>query len=58
MKDLAPKDGDLEPIETASRDEIAALQLENKFVAAGDAGLLRLCIVCGRPGWPLVGSRR
>ena len=28
MKDLSPKPGDLEPIETASRDEIAALQLE------------------------------
>lgn len=28
MEDLAPKPGDLEPIETASRDEIAALQLE------------------------------
>ena len=27
MEDLAPKPGDLEPIETASRDEIAALQL-------------------------------
>ncbi|WP_209426190.1 phenylacetate--CoA ligase PaaK [Pararhodobacter sp. SW119] len=28
MEDLAPRPGDLEPIETASRDEIAALQLE------------------------------
>jgi phenylacetate-CoA ligase len=28
MEDLSPKKGDLEPIETASRDEIAALQLE------------------------------
>jgi len=28
MKDLSPKPGDLEPIETASRDEIAALQLQ------------------------------
>lgn len=28
MKDLSPKPGDLEPIETASRDEIAGLQLE------------------------------
>ena len=28
MRDLSPKPGDLEPIETASRDEIAALQLE------------------------------
>jgi len=27
MKDLSPRPGDLEPIETASRDEIAALQL-------------------------------
>ena len=27
MKDLSPKPGDLEPIETASRDEIVALQL-------------------------------
>jgi phenylacetate-CoA ligase len=27
MKDLAPNSGDLEPIETASRDEIAGLQL-------------------------------
>jgi phenylacetate-CoA ligase len=27
MEDLSPKPGDLEPIETASRDEIAALQL-------------------------------
>ena len=27
MEDLTPKKGDLEPIETASRDEIAALQL-------------------------------
>ena len=28
MKDLSPKPGDLEPIETASRDEMAGLQLE------------------------------
>ena len=28
MEDLSPKTGDLEPIETASRDEITALQLE------------------------------
>ncbi|MCA1369493.1 phenylacetate--CoA ligase [Bradyrhizobium sp. BRP14] len=28
MEDLAPRSGDLEPIETASRDEMAALQLE------------------------------
>jgi phenylacetate-CoA ligase len=28
MEDLSPKPGDLEPIETASRDEIAALQLQ------------------------------
>ncbi|MCY4208726.1 MAG: phenylacetate--CoA ligase [Roseovarius sp.] len=28
MKDLSPKPGDLEPIETASTDEIAALQLK------------------------------
>ena len=28
MHDLSPKPGDLEPIETASRDEISALQLE------------------------------
>ncbi|MEP3047289.1 MAG: phenylacetate--CoA ligase PaaK [Roseibium sp.] len=28
MEDLAPKPGDLEPIETASRDELANLQLE------------------------------
>ncbi|WP_085033406.1 phenylacetate--CoA ligase PaaK [Ensifer aridi] len=28
MEDLAPRPGDLEPIETASRDEMAALQLE------------------------------
>ena len=28
MKDLSPRPGDLDPIETASRDEIAALQLE------------------------------
>ncbi len=27
MKDLSPKSGDLEPIETATRDEISALQL-------------------------------
>jgi phenylacetate-CoA ligase len=28
MLDLAPRPGDLDPIETASRDELAALQLE------------------------------
>ena len=28
MEDLSPRPGDLEPIETASRDEISALQLE------------------------------
>ncbi|MDK3075631.1 phenylacetate--CoA ligase [Sedimentitalea sp. JM2-8] len=28
MKDLSPRPGDLEPIETASRDEVAALQLD------------------------------
>lgn len=28
MQDLSPRPGDLEPIETASRDEISALQLE------------------------------
>ncbi len=28
MEDLSPKPGDLEPIETASRDELSALQLE------------------------------
>lgn len=28
MKDLSPKPGDLDPIETASRDEISALQLD------------------------------
>ncbi len=28
MEDLSPKPGDLEPIETASRDEISALQLQ------------------------------
>ena len=28
MLDLSPAPGDLEPIETASRDEITALQLE------------------------------
>jgi len=28
MEDLAPRSGDLEPIEMASRDEMAALQLE------------------------------
>jgi len=28
MEDLSPRPGDLEPIETASRDEIAALQLD------------------------------
>ncbi|MEO1143812.1 MAG: hypothetical protein AAFW66_15975, partial [Pseudomonadota bacterium] len=28
MEDLSPKPGDLEPIETASRDELSALQLQ------------------------------
>ena len=28
MEDLSPKKGELEPIETASRDEIASLQLQ------------------------------
>ena len=28
MRDLSPKPGDLEPIETASRDELTALQLD------------------------------
>src|SRR3954451_17706791 len=28
MKDLSPRPGDLEPIETASRDELEALQLQ------------------------------
>ena len=28
MKDLSPKFGDLDPIETASHDEIEALQLQ------------------------------
>ena len=28
LRDLSPKPGDLEAIETASRDEVAALQLE------------------------------
>ena len=28
MLDLSPRPGDLEPIETASRDELTALQLE------------------------------
>jgi phenylacetate-CoA ligase len=28
VRDLSPREGDLEPIETASRDELAALQLE------------------------------
>ena len=28
MEDLSPKAGDLEPIETASRDELQSVQLE------------------------------
>ena len=28
MEDLSPRPGDLEPIETASRDEITGLQLD------------------------------
>jgi phenylacetate-CoA ligase len=35
--DLAPKPGDLEPIETASRDELAALQLERLRWTVGHA---------------------
>lgn len=37
MLDLSPKPGDLEPIETASRDEIAALQLERLRWSLGHA---------------------
>ena len=37
MEDLSPKPGDLEPIETASRDEIAALQLERMKWSLGHA---------------------
>ncbi len=37
MEDLSPKPGDLEPIETASRDEIAALQLERMRWSLGHA---------------------
>ncbi|GHD59968.1 phenylacetate-coenzyme A ligase [Thalassobaculum fulvum] len=37
MEDLSPKPGDLEPIETASRDEIAALQLQRMKWSLGHA---------------------
>lgn len=37
MEDLSPKPGDLEPIETASRDEIAALQLGRMKWSLGHA---------------------
>jgi phenylacetate-CoA ligase len=37
MEDLSPRPGDLEPIETASRDEIAALQLERLKWSLGHA---------------------
>ncbi|MEQ9331238.1 phenylacetate--CoA ligase PaaK [Thalassobaculum sp.] len=37
MEDLSPRPGDLEPIETASRDEIAALQLERMKWSLGHA---------------------
>ncbi len=37
MKDLSPRPGDLEPIETASRDEITALQLERLKWSLGHA---------------------
>lgn len=37
MEDLSPKPGELEPIETASRDEIAALQLERMRWSLGHA---------------------
>jgi phenylacetate-CoA ligase len=37
MEELAPRPGDLEPIETASRDEMAALQLERMKWSLGHA---------------------
>jgi len=37
MEDLSPKPGELEPIETASRDEIAGLQLERMKWSLGHA---------------------
>jgi phenylacetate-CoA ligase len=37
MEDLSPRPGDLEPIETASRDEIAALQVERLKWSLGHA---------------------
>lgn len=37
MLDLSPKPGDLDPIETASRDEIAALQFERMHWSLGHA---------------------
>jgi phenylacetate-CoA ligase len=37
MEDLSPRPGDLEPIETASRDEIAALQLSRLKWSLGHA---------------------
>ncbi len=37
MEDLSPRPGDLEPIETASRDEIAALQLDRMKWSLGHA---------------------
>ena len=37
MEDLSPRPGDLEPIETASRDEITALQLERMRWSLGHA---------------------
>ena len=37
MEDLAPQRGDLEPIETASRDELTALQLERLKWSLGHA---------------------
>ncbi len=37
MEDLSPRPGDLEPIETASRDEISALQLERMRWSLGHA---------------------
>ncbi len=37
MEDLSPRPGDLEPIETASRDEITALQLERLKWSLGHA---------------------
>jgi phenylacetate-CoA ligase len=37
LEDLAPRPGDLEPIETASRDELSALQLERLRWSLGHA---------------------